>query len=74
MRASAIYPLLWIAWIAAFLAIELSALWSGHSNFTLSSYCWRLEQINRDGRSSGSSSPRSAYGCSVTSCSTGSVR
>ena len=47
MRASAIYPLLWIAWIAAFLAIELSALWSGHSNFTLSSYCWKLEQINR---------------------------
>ena len=33
MRASAIYPLLWIAWIAAFLAIELSALWSGHSTF-----------------------------------------
>ena len=30
MRASVIYPLLWIAWIAAFLAIELSALWSGH--------------------------------------------
>lgn len=47
MRASLVYPLLWIAWIAAFLAIELSALWSGHSNFTLSSYCWRLEQINR---------------------------
>jgi hypothetical protein len=47
MRASAVYPLLWIAWIAAFLAIELSALWSGHSNFTLSDYCWRLEQISR---------------------------
>ena len=50
MRASLVYPLLWIAWIAAFLAIELSALWSGHSNFTLSAYCWRLEQINRRGR------------------------
>ena len=37
MRALCVYPLLWIAWIAAFLAIELSALWSGHSNFTLSS-------------------------------------
>jgi hypothetical protein len=47
MRASVIYPLLWIAWIAAFLAIELSALWSGHGNFSLSDYIWRLEQINR---------------------------
>lgn len=47
MRASVVYPLLWVAWIAAFLAIELSALWSGHANFTLSEYCWRLEQINR---------------------------
>ena len=47
MRASLVYPLLWIAWIAAFLAIELSALWSGHPQFTLSDYAWRLEQINR---------------------------
>lgn len=47
MRASLVYPLLWIAWIAAFLAIELSALWSGHPNWTLSEYVWKLEQINR---------------------------
>ena len=47
MRASLAYPLLWIAWIAAFLAIELTALWSGHPQFTLSDYVWRLEQINR---------------------------
>lgn len=46
-RASLIYPLLWIAWIAAFLVIELSALWSGHPQWTLSEYVWKLEQINR---------------------------
>lgn len=47
MRASVIYPVLWCVWIAAFLAIELTALWSGHPNFTLSDYVWRLEQVNR---------------------------
>jgi hypothetical protein len=47
MRASVIYPLLWIAWVAGFLVIELSALWTGHSQFTLSDYVWKLEQINR---------------------------
>lgn len=46
MRASLVYPLLWIVWVAAFLVIELSALWTGHPNFTLSEYCWRLERIN----------------------------
>ena len=47
MRASVVYPLLWIAWVAGFLAIELTALWTGHANFTLSAFIWKLEQVNR---------------------------
>lgn len=41
------YPVLWIAWIIAFLAIELTAIFTGHSQYTLSDYVWRLEQVNR---------------------------
>jgi hypothetical protein len=41
------YPLLWIAWVIAFLAIELTAIFTGHSQYTLSDYVWRLEQVNR---------------------------
>lgn len=46
MRLAFLYPVLWIGWIAAFLAIELSALFSGHPQYTLSDYVWRLEEIN----------------------------
>jgi hypothetical protein len=47
MRAATAYAVLWIGWIALFLAIEMSALWSGHPQWTLSDFVWRLEQINR---------------------------
>lgn len=40
------YALLWIGWVAAFLAIELTALFTGHPQFTLSEFVWRLEQVN----------------------------
>lgn len=46
MEARGIYPWLWVAWIAAFFLIELTALWSGHPQYTLSWYVWRLEQIS----------------------------
>lgn len=46
MKAGTVYALLWVAWIAAFLAIEFSALFTGHSRFTLSDFVWRLEQVN----------------------------
>ena len=42
-----LYAVLWIGWIAAFLGIELSAIFTGHSQFTLSDFVWRLEQVNR---------------------------
>jgi hypothetical protein len=41
------YAALWIGWIAAFLAIELSALFTGHARYTLSDFVWRLEEVNR---------------------------
>ena len=47
MRASAVYAVLWIGWVAGFLAIELTAIFTGHSRFTLSAFVWRLEEINR---------------------------
>jgi hypothetical protein len=47
MRASVVYPVLWIVWIVAFLAIEFTAIGTGHPQFTLSDYVWKLEQINR---------------------------
>jgi hypothetical protein len=45
VKASTIYSILWLAWLGAFLAIELSALWSGRSDLTLSWYVWRLEKL-----------------------------
>lgn len=44
---STLYAILWIGWIAAFLAIELAALFTGHGQFTLSEFVWRLEEVNR---------------------------
>jgi len=41
-----VYAALWAAWIIAFLAIELTALFTGHSQYTLSDFVWRLERIN----------------------------
>jgi hypothetical protein len=41
-----VYALLWILWIAAFLAIELSAIFTAHDQYTLSDFVWRLEHIN----------------------------
>ncbi len=40
------YAGLWIAWVAAFLIIELSAL-AINPRFILSDFVWRLEEINR---------------------------
>lgn len=42
-----LYSILWIAWIAAFLTIELSAIFTGHHEYTLSDFVWRLEQVHR---------------------------
>lgn len=42
-RTDAIYGWLWIIWLAAFLVIELSALWTGHPSRTLSEWVWRIE-------------------------------
>ena len=41
------YALLWTGWILAFLAIELTAIFTGHSQYTLSDFVWRLEEVNR---------------------------
>lgn len=45
MKAGNVYAALWIAWIAAFLVIELSAIVTHRDQFTLSDYVWRLEQL-----------------------------
>lgn len=42
-----LYAVLWIGWIAAFLGIELTAIFTGHSQYTLSDFVWRLEQVSR---------------------------
>lgn len=42
-----IYACLWISWVVAFLAIEFSALGTGHNELTLSDFVWRLEEVNR---------------------------
>ncbi len=47
MRPGTVYALLWITWITAFLAIELSAIFTGHSQFSLSDFVWRLEGTGR---------------------------
>ena len=46
MRASVVYAVLWIIWIAAFLAIELTAIGTGNTRYTLSDFIWRLEEVN----------------------------
>ncbi len=40
-----VYSALWIGWLAAFLAVELSAILTGHKQYTLSEYVWRLESL-----------------------------
>lgn len=40
------YAVLWILWIAGFLAIEFTAIGTGHHEYTLSDFVWRAEQIN----------------------------
>lgn len=47
MKAGTVYVIAWIAWIALFMLIEFSALWTGHSRFSLSELVWKLERINR---------------------------
>lgn len=42
-----VYAALWIGWIAWFLAVEFTALGTGHPQWTLSEYVWRVEEINR---------------------------
>lgn len=42
-----VYAVIWILWIAYFLVAELTALFSGHHELTLSDYVWRLEEVNR---------------------------
>jgi hypothetical protein len=42
-----VYAVLWIAWLTSFLVIELSAMWTGHSEATLSEFVWRAEQLGR---------------------------
>lgn len=47
MKVGTLYALFWIAWLALFVAIEGSALVTGHNDYTLSDYVWRLEQLGR---------------------------
>lgn len=47
MSLKTTYGVLWLLWLATFLVIELSALWSGHSELTLSEWVWRLEKLGR---------------------------
>jgi hypothetical protein len=42
-----VYGVLWLLWIIAFLIIELSALWSGNYQYTLSEWVWKLERLGR---------------------------
>ena len=39
------YASLWLAWIVMFFAVELSAIFTGHTQYTLSDYVWRLERL-----------------------------
>lgn len=40
------YPWVWLAWMAWFFLWEFLALGTGHSQWTLSDYVWRLEEVN----------------------------
>lgn len=42
---SPLYGLLWLLWIAAFAAIEFSALGIGRPQDTLSEFVWRIEDV-----------------------------
>jgi len=42
-----VYAVLWVGWLLAFLVIELTALHTGHGQYTLSEFVWRAEKINR---------------------------
>lgn len=41
------YAALWTGWLAAFLAIELTAIGTGRQQYTLSDFVWRLEEVSR---------------------------
>jgi hypothetical protein len=41
-----VYAVLWIGWIAYFLAAEFTAIGTGHDELTLSDFVWRLEEVN----------------------------
>ena len=45
MKAHNVYATIWVAWIIMFFVVELSALWSGHSEWTLSEFTWRIEKL-----------------------------
>lgn len=40
------YSILWLCWAGMFFALELTALFSSHSDLTLSDYVWRLEEVS----------------------------
>jgi hypothetical protein len=42
---STAYAIAWIVWVAWFLGWELTALFTGHPQWTLSEYVWRLERL-----------------------------
>lgn len=46
MKGSTMYGLLWLLWIISFLVIELSALFTGHPERTLSAWVWKLEDLH----------------------------
>lgn len=47
MTLKTTYGVLWLLWIVSFLVVELTALWTGHPEFTLSEWVWKLERLGR---------------------------
>lgn len=47
MKTQTVYAALWITWIVAFLAIEFSAIGTHHTQYTLSDFVWRAEEVNK---------------------------
>jgi hypothetical protein len=47
MTLKTVYGVLWLLWIVSFLGIELTALWTGHYQYTLSEWVWKLERLGR---------------------------
>jgi hypothetical protein len=41
-----VYAVLWIGWIAYFLAVEFTAIGTGHDQYTLSDFVWRAEEVS----------------------------